>query len=239
MGVKSFLSFQDELTLELGERTDTDVTTRIGGWINTAYITITTKSKIPGTNKDLSFPDLNTDTGTEGDAQETADGTKYVLAPANCLYIQNVEDTTSDVRLTKMAWRDYIDTTGRNTVGSRSAPTEYCRRGVTSLKKKYVYLLPTPDGAYGITIYYKKRPALLSANADTTIVGIEWDEIILKLAVAQSLMKLKRYDEAEKEFDLYKDMFKDIAGIYDYENLDAEDEIQTDINYLEGFQDGR
>ncbi len=191
MGIKTFTVFKDDLGLALGERTDTDVTTRIGGWINTAYVTLTTKSKIPETNKNLSFPDLDTDTGIEGDAQETADGKKYVLAPANCLYIQNVEDTTSDIRLTKIAWRDYIDTTGRNTVGSRGAPTQYCRRGVNSVKKKYVYLLATPDGAYGVTVYYRKRVTVLSADDDTTIVGAEWDEIILQLAVAQSLMKLK------------------------------------------------
>lgn len=238
MGVRTFTEFQDNLTLELGQRTDSDVSTRVDDWINTAYITLTTKSKIPGTKQNISFPDLETDTGLEGDAQVTANGTKYVLVPSNCLYIQNVEDTTNDIRLTKISWRDYIDTSGRNTEGSRGEPAEYCRRGVNADQKKYVYLLPTPDAAYGVTIYYRKYATVMSSTVTTTEIGTEWDEVIQKLALVQSLMRLKRYEEADKENDALKEMFRDITGVYDYENLDAEDEIMTDITYLEDFKDG-
>ena len=234
MGIKTFTTFQSDLTLELGQRDDSDVSTRVDDWINTAYTTLTTKSKIPGTNKNISFPDLETDTGLEEDAQVTANGTAYVFVPANCLYIQNVWDSTNDVRLTKKAWKDYIETTGRSS--STGKPTEYCRRGVNSAQKKYVYLLPTPDAVYGITVYYRKRATLMSDTVTTTEIGTEWDEVIQKLALVQSLMRLKRYEEADKENDYLKEMFKDIAGVYDYENLDAEDEIQTDITYLEEFK---
>jgi len=233
MGIKTFTTFQSDLVLALSNRNDTDISSRKAGWINTAYITLASKNKIPGTTRKFSLPDLETDTGVEEDNQVTADGTKYILAPANCLYIQNVEDTTNDVRLTRKAWKDYINTTGRNDSDSRGEPTEYCRRGVNSDKKKYVYLLPTPDSVYGMTIYYRKYPNILVNDTDTTVIGAEWDEIILQIAIAQSLARLKLYEESKQEGEILSDMLKDIVGIYDNEDFDTDDEIQPESSITE------
>ena len=72
----------------------------------------------------------------------------------------------------------------------------------------------------------------MSDSDDTTAIGEEWDEIILKMAVWQTLMRLKEYDKAEKEKEVVDEMIRDLRGIYDRENIDRDDILQPHQAYI-------
>lgn len=75
----------------------------------------------------------------------------------------------------------------------------------------------------------------MSANTDTTAVGEEWDEAILKLAVIQSLRRLKQYDRAALEEEAWMVMMRRKLGIYDAQTRDQTDTMRPDWSYLSGF----
>lgn len=210
MGNRTFSTFQDNLIFELGERTDID--SRVDDWINTAYMTLTCKSLFPELRQPFIFPELETSTSSD-----TTDGTAYISAPTDALFVRTCWDSTSDKKLTKIALRDYWDKTGRADTDSEGAPTEWVRHG------SYIYLSPTPDDTYSITVYYRKRPTALSEDADTTVIGAEWDEIIQRLAKVQSLIRFGEYDKVAPERQELNALIKDLIYTQGQEELDRED----------------
>jgi len=222
MGVKKFSEFKDELKFELGRPNDDSLDSYTGGWINTAYIQLTTRNKFWTINRGFYFPELEVSTD-----DDTTDGQAYIDVPSGCLVIRTLWDSTSDVKLTKISWREYINKTGRADSSSEGAPTKWCRQG------DYIYLNPTPDGTYTIYIYYRKIPTLLSDNDDTTAIGTEWDEPILQLAVIQSHMRLGEFDKAEVKKKEWLETVGSLVGIYDQEKFDREDIRKPSIAYLD------
>jgi hypothetical protein len=72
----------------------------------------------------------------------------------------------------------------------------------------------------------------MSADADTTEIGEEWDESVLKLAVIQSMHRLKMYDQAEREIGIFLDMVSGAASIYDRESEDRESKRYPDRTWM-------
>ena len=117
-----------------------------GIWVNSAYRMLCTQDKVLGLPKKLYFPELLTST-----TKTTTDGTAYVTVPSDVLYITEVYDTTHNVRLTNIPWKQYIEYTDRTTTTAESDPTEWVRYS------GYIYLHPTPQTTGDtMTIYYKK-----------------------------------------------------------------------------------
>ena len=222
MGQKTFETFKDELKFELGRPNDTSLDNYVGNWINTAYIQLVTRNKFWTINRRFYFPELEVDT-----TEDTIDGQAYIDVPSDCLVIRTLWDSTSDVKLTKMDWSEYTSKTGRANSSSEGAPAKWCRRG------SYIYLNPTPDDTYTIYIYYRKIPALLSDNDDTTAIGVEWDEPILQLAVIQSHMRLGEFDKASAKKKEWLETVSSLIGIYDQEKFDREDIRKPSVAYLD------
>jgi len=221
LGSKAYSVFQSDLTLELGN--NTSVSDSVGGWINEAYMTLTTMMwarDATGKNRRVYFPEL-------GDAADktTEAGSPYVEIPSGLYVFETAWDVTNDVKLTTIDWRAYISEKGRATTASRDAPTKCVRRA------NRLYLFPTPDAGYQINIGYRKRPAALSADADVTVIGAEWDYPILKLAVLQSLLRLNDYESYMIEKKAYDELLAAVVGVYDEESYDKQDAWEPDQAY--------
>ena len=223
MGEVTFSEFKNYLKFELGERTDLsswgDLGNLYGKWINLSYLTISTSTNIPGIKNQLYFPELHTNDAT----QSTADGTKTLNTPSDAIYVEGIWDTTNDVELRNISWPEYKERSGRSNADARAKPTEWTRRG------SYLYLHSTPDDIYACTIYYKKKPAVLSADDDVTILGKEWDEAILKLGVVDGLAKLKRYEESAIEKKSWQQLMYGLLGMYDKERRDREEQLRINV----------
>lgn len=221
MGTYTLENFETYLTLELGQRGD--ISTLVDRWINTAYIDFCTRDKFWGLRipKKFKFPELDS-----SQPDVTADGTAYISTPSDCLYVYTVHDDTNDKDLAGISWRSYLKKSGRATTTSENKPTKWVRSG------SRIYLSPTPDAAYAVTTYYRKIPIVLATGAVTVIQSI-WDEPILKLAVIQSLMRLKEYDKAKIEKAEWMEMMAAKLGIYENEPIDREEFFAPDIQDID------
>ena len=219
-GHYSFSEMADLLKFELGERPDLEAhsvfTNLYGEWINIAYMTLTTRDMFWGKRVMLFFPELYTSDAT----QSTIDGRNYLTTPSSALYIEGIWNTTDDVKLTGISWREYMGYTARANTASEAAPTVYARRGAR------IYFYPQPDDEYAMTIYHRKRVNRLDGSTyNYTEIGEEWDEPILRLAVAQSLMRLKRYDEIKYHQEEFLEMVGGLSSIYANEKKDWENQL--------------
>ena len=218
MGVQQFSEFKDELQVEMGENT---ALTSLGGinfygrWINSAYITLATQNKMWGIRRSFTFPELE-----DIETDVTVDGSATIDCPSDALIIRHVWDSTNDVKLIGIPFATYITYSGRADTSAEGKPTQWVRNGDN------IYLYPTPDDEYTIYTYYRKRPAKLVDDDDTTVIGVEWDEPILRLAKSLALRKLQQYDEAKKEKEEFIDMIRGIVGIYDQESYDRQQHRQ-------------
>lgn len=217
-----FSSFCDYLKLELGQRTDLETPVNYYQiWINAAYISLTTRDKLFGMNKSFWFPQLETScTAT------TTIGVAYVLLPEDALIVRRVMNTTDNTYLKPITKDEYYRRLSKTVTASRDTPTEYVRLGTS------IYLSPTPDAATALTIYYRKIPAVLSETTDVTVLGPEWDEPILKLAVIQAHQRLKEYDLAELEKKAWTEDVLGLMGVYNQE--ERANEVIIGMNYLYG-----
>jgi hypothetical protein len=229
VGAKAFSTFKTDLKFHLGRVNDTTLDTYTAGWLNTAYITLTTKNRFWGLKRDFYFPELFDFSSTS-----CTDGTAWVQTAARCLYVEEVWDTTNDVQLHKISWNDYISKAGRADTDSEGDPTHWVVHGATGNNNEYrkVWLNPTPDSSQGINIYYRKIPAELSEDDDVTAIGVEWDEPLLQLAVIQAHMRLNEFDRFELKKQEWLDAVSGLIGIYDKEDL-ARKDIRS-LNY--GYQ---
>jgi hypothetical protein len=221
VGAKDFSTFKTDLIIELGSRTDI-TTTLQGQWVNSAYTDFTTRAQFWGLRVPYKFmfPELNTSAiiNTVGDRA-------WISVPTDMLVTTTIHDTSNDRKLKNMAWRDYIRKTGRGDSDESGTPNYWCRYGT------YYYLYPTPDDSYVMEAFYRKRPTSLSASTDVTAIGAEWDEVILKLAVIQSLMRLKDYEKAEIEKKEWLDVVASRVQLYTQEMGDRGDYMKPDQSY--------
>jgi len=220
MGDYSYDEFKAHLKFQLGNRSDLSSHSVLGDlygeWINQAYMTLTTKDSFFGKRIKLRFPELM----TNDSSQATVDGTAYISTPTDALYIEGVWDSENDTILEGISWDQYKSYTGRADTDSEGEPKEWVRRG------SLIYLYQTPDDAYDMVIYYRKRVDRLDGSSyDTTEIGEEWDEPILQLAVIQSLQRLRMFDEASKLKPEWLETVMDLANIYSNEEFDREMQV--------------
>jgi hypothetical protein len=218
----SFDNLCDYLKLELGQRTDLESPVNYYQiWINAAYTSLTTRDKLFGMNKSFWFPQLETScTAT------TTAGVAYILTPADALIVRRVMNTTDNAYLKPITKDEYYKRLSKSVTASRGTPTEYVRLGTS------IYLSPTPDAATALTIYYRKVPAALVEDTDVTVLGTEWDEPILKLAVIRAHQALKEYDLAELEKKAWVEDILGLMGIYNQE--ERANEVVIGMNYMFG-----
>ena len=214
MGALGFDDFKEILKYRLGDRADMESAgdsslNYYGLFINSAYRQLCTQDSILGLKKRLYFPQLMTST-----TDTTTDGTAYIDAPSDCLYITDVYDSTNDRNLDWIPWREYLEYTDRSDTSSEGDATEWTRSG------EYIYLHPTP-GTTGdtFTIYYKKLVADLSGSA-TTEIGAEWDDVIIELASYKAFTFVHEYDKAKFCKEAFLEMAVGLADIYFHDEDD-------------------
>jgi hypothetical protein len=169
-------------------------------WVNQAYRYLCTLDTVPELKKKIWIPELETDT-----TAATVAGQEYVTSPTGMLVPREIFDSTNSQRLDWFSWQDFIGRTDRATSAARSKPTKWHWRGGK------IYLNPTPDAVYTLTVYYKKNVTELTGT-DVTIIGAEWDDVILELAHYFGRMYSNEYDRAEKSMNAAVRM---IAGVMD------------------------
>lgn len=226
MGSLSFDVFKELLKFRAGNNPSLDAAgtsayNYYGIWINSAYRQLCTQDDILGLNKNLHFPQLMTST-----TKTTTDGTAYIAVPSDCLYIEQVFDTTNGRLLDHISWQDYIEYTDRTTAASEGDATEWVRHG------SYIYLHPTP-GTTGdtFTIYYKKLVADLTGT-QTTDIGAEWDDAIIELATYKMFVAIHDYEKAKYAKDSFVEMAAGLSDIYSKEEENSTLSIEPSSAYL-------
>ena len=226
MGDLGFDALKEYLKLRAGNRADLEAAgdsslNYYGIWINSAYRQLCTNNKVLGLQKRLYFPQLFTST-----TKTTTDGTAYVAAPTDVLYITEVFDTTNSRKLNNISWKDYISRTDRTDTSAEGDPTEWARYG------NYIYLHQTP-GTTGdtLTIYYKKLVTSLTGTA-TTDIGAEWDDTIIELAAYHMFRWLHEHQEAEKCRVSFLEMAAGLAEIYFLEEKDRDAHLGPSAAYM-------
>jgi hypothetical protein len=226
MGDLGFNTLKEYLKLRAGNRADLEAAgdsslNYYGIWINAAYRQLCSQRNVLGLNKNLYFPQLMTST-----TKTTTDGTAYVTAPTDVLYITEVFDTTNGRKLDGISWKKYIEYTDRTTAASEGDPTEWVRSG------SRIYLHATP-GTTGdtITIYYKKLVASMSGTA-TTDIGAEWDDVIVELAAYHMFRWLHEIDKAKNCRESFLEMAAGLAAVYALEEKDRDEAWGVSDSYL-------
>ena len=228
MGALSFDALKDLLKFRSGNNAALEAATPgstaynlFGIWTNSAYRQLCTQDNILGLPKKLYFPQLHTST-----TKTTTDGTAYVTAPTDLLYVEDIYDTTHNLSLDQISWEKYAEYTDRTTAASEGDPTEWTRRGT------YLYLHPTPQTTGDtLTIYYKKLVADLSGTA-TTDIGAEWDDVIIELATYKMYIWLSEFDKSKFAKDAFLEMAGGLAGIYGNERIASQVSIGPSLAYL-------
>jgi hypothetical protein len=226
MGDLGFDTLKEYLKLRAGNRADLEAAgdsslNYYGIWINQAYRQLCTQDKILGLPKKLYFPRLMTST-----TKTTTDGTAYVTAPSDVLYITEVFDTTNGRKLDNIPWKEYISYTDRTTAASEGDPTKWVRYG------GYIYLHPTPSTTDDVlTIYYKKLVASLSGTL-TTEIGAEWDDVIVELGAYHMFRWLHEQDKAKYCRESFLEMAGGLADIYFKEEKDRDKSFGPSPSYM-------
>jgi len=216
MGVLTFAELKAYTKFQLGQRTDVESGTEesidlYGLWVNLAYKSLCNQNRFHGLRINYVFPELLTNNG----GTDTTDGVAYVDTPADILGTPHeVFDETSDVHLHWKPWSWYMKRTDRDTAASENNPKHWTIYGAgTSAGAKRMYLYSTPDDTYSIYIYYRKRATTLTGSS-VTLIGEEWDQIILQMAVCEGYKWLREWSNYDKEVAIVQES---IAGIIGHE----------------------
>ena len=219
-GHYTYAQFKALLKAEMGEADQFESHSVMGDlygeYVNVAYMTLTTRDMFWGKKVKLEFPELDGEDAT----QSTIDGRNYITFPSRGLYVEGIWNRTDDVPLKGISHKKYRGYTGRTDTTKESAPTQYARRG------SRIYLYPQPDDEYAMTIYYRKKITRLDGSTyNYTEIGDEWDEPLLRLAVVQTLLKFKRYDEVKHHKEEFYELVGGLVSIYANEKKDWENQL--------------
>ena len=216
MGAYTFTQFQTYLKLRFGDNDAWDSYFPV--WINSAYRQLCTTNTVWELRRNLYIPELETSA-----TADTVDGTAYISSPADTLIVREIYDTDNNLRLNWMPWSEYIGRTDRTTAANEGKPTKWHRQG------GYIFLYPTPDDAYTMTIYYKKRVADLTGT-DVTAIGAEWDDIILEIAHYYGRMWNNEYDKAKISKEAAKEKIAELMTGYWSEERARRESIRPNEN---------
>jgi hypothetical protein len=194
-----------EITQRLGNRSD--IAARVPLWLNDAYYEVLLSPR-------FAFFELD-----QSGTVTTADGTRiYSLADITDLwFILSVRDTTNSQRLRRAHVREFDDI--QYTEGQ---PNRYARYG------NNLELDPTPDGVYTLAIRYRKRPSEL-ADGGSPVIGREWDEVLIALAVLKGREALEQTEQAAGQRQLVEGMLARREEVLVLEDADAEVTMGPDL----------
>ena len=221
MGSYTFTSFKTYLKLRCGGNDAFD--NYYGVFVNGAYRFLTTSDTIWGIKRRLYFPELEASDTT----QSTVDGTAYISVPTDCLVVREIYDRTNNRRLDWIPWTEYIKKTDKSDTSSENEPLKWIRSG------GYLFLYPTPDAVYAMTVYYKKRPADLSGASDVTVIGKEWDDIILEVATFMARNWMNEPERAEIAKKTAAEMIGGLMTVYGAEERARRETVRpSEDSYL-------
>lgn len=166
-----------EVVARLGGRTD--IFGRALMWLGDAYFELLLTPRFAFYELDAIAPNVIT----------TVENVRsYALTDIpDCWFILSVRDETSQYRIRRS---DVYVFDGLNQVQhSGQIPVRYARFG------NALEIDPTPGGAYVLTVRYRKRPPELT-NPGTHLLGREWDEPLIALAVIKGYEALEQPDRA-------------------------------------------
>lgn len=173
--VSSLLS---EVTARLGNRQG--ITARTLVWLNYAYQELLLSPRF--NFYELDFTQLFNTVNTI--AEYTLSD---VIAGDNLWYIVDVRDNTNNRIINQRFIKDYD-----RLVVTSGQPVRYYRFGDS------LFLDPTPNAIYEISIRYKIRPQDL-VSAGIALIEREWDEILVVMTVIKGLQAFKQWDEANAQ----------------------------------------
>jgi hypothetical protein len=133
---------------------------------------------------------------------------------------------TSDNMLSYRDHSWYTAQTGRADANSEGTPSYWIPYG------NKLYLQPTLDDSYNFTIYYRKRRETLTGTA-TTVIGAEWDEPILILAMIKGFMTLGEFDKAEIWKKEFIEITQDLMGLQDRQGRYTRDRLMPSSQHTE------
>jgi hypothetical protein len=221
MGDWTFSEFKRYLKFRFTKRADIENFEGVNLYesaLNAAYMALATRKQIFQVRMNLRFPELETTDATTGTS--TVDGTATIAKASAAVQIIDVYDATNNVSLDWIPLKKYLDYTDRYDTGAEAAPTEWTRSG------GYIYLHPTPGAVYKIYQYFRKRPDLLAAINDVTVIGPEWDEPIMEFATYKLLMWFNEFDKAKFVKEEFLDMVIGILGMYEAEETSRKEHLR-------------
>ncbi len=226
MGNKFFSTFKSELLWALGNLSASDVNSMEGSWVNSSYRSFTSRNKfwkfkVP---KTFTFPELDTDTPVAG-----SDGDAYISKPSDSIFVHTIWDMTSDNMLGHKDHNWYTEQTGRADGDSEGNAENWTPYG------NKLYLHPTLDDDYNFTIYYRKRVEDLTGS-QTTVIGAEWDEPILMLALVRGLMFKREFEKAKEWRDEFIITVQDLMGMQERQQRYTRDRLQPSSQHT--YRDG-
>lgn len=231
MGDRSLTNFLADLDVGLGDVDGRGLSSYMTRWLNTAYLTLTCKKRIPGIKRTIYFPELE----VKDESQNWVDGGYNLTTPSDALIVRGIWDSTSDHYLHRFPTiREYWKKTDRQSSDSEGEPKKWIRH------ESFLYTYPQADATYDATIFYRKRPADLESGVqDTTEIGAEWDEPIYLLAMVQIHEKLGEFDRSEYKAKKFIECVHDIIGIYDEESQDTKRIFRPDEFNISAYKYGR
>lgn len=190
-------------------------------WVNSGYRYLATLEKVQETKRHVFIPDLETSASAT-----TVDGTAYVTDPADALIVREVFDETNDKRLDWISWQEYVGKTDRGDTSKEGKPTYWNWRSGS------IYLYPTPDAAYTLTVYYKKRVADLTAGEYSSL-GAEWDDIIIELGHYFGRMHTNEYERAEVSMKAAKTKLIELVDAYGSQERARRERVRPDEQHIQ------
>lgn len=177
----SYDTIEAEVISRLGGRTD--IGSRVGTWINMAWLELLMSPRFSFFELDAFF-----------DNNVLAGSTSYSLAVLEAFgfwFILDVVDLTNSRRLEPSSIKvfdDLIATTGQ--------VTRYARFGMV------IRLDPTPESTFSIRVRFRKRPQRLASGTTFNGIGDEWEEPLTVLSVVKGWEALDQRDKAAEQRQL-------------------------------------
>ncbi len=170
----TFLTMQTELQLHLRQRVG--LTTSVKQKLNEALLEVMLLAKPP---EFFETTPVTTVAGTS----------EYDLTAQsnNILAVVGVTvDGTATVKPTRMTKGEYREFDEKHqTNRTRGRPHKWFRFG-----QEIIFYSKVPDAVYAITVRHLERPTVLSADADTFPLPLEWEEPVIMRAASKMLTLL-------------------------------------------------
>lgn len=159
---------------------------RVQSWINEA------QSRIA---RSLELADLLTSS-----TQATANGTATYTFPTDLIRLDDIVDAAlpGQLQVQDISW--VLQANAAGTITGR--PTDYAQATSTTYT-----LSPVPDAVYTMTLTYYKRPTDLSADADVSILPVDYHDLMVSYALqrayrAEDDAQMAQFYRGEFERDL-------------------------------------